>query len=70
MNKDKITTLAQFHEPEAYAVKWEFDGDTHRITYGIQNRCYLDSLTACREYGECIRHSLECSGAFNMENFE
>lgn len=70
MNPDKITTLAMFDEPGAYMVKWQFDGTTHLITYGGQERHYGNDLSAAREYGECIRHALECGGAFNEENFE
>lgn len=34
----------------------------HVIEYGKQRKTFFDDLEACHEFGECVRHSLECEG--------
>ena len=61
--------------PGSYSVTWELldnrdpDGNqTHTITYGLSVKSFSCNLAASREFGECIRHSLECAGIFEEEN--
>lgn len=59
--------LAKFVSQGSYPVRWEFDGANHAITYGERIHVYTNDLTAAHEYGECVRHSLECAG--KLERF-
>lgn len=50
----------------AIPVVWVIDDrGKHRIEYGEQVDNFSDSLQACRKFGEAVRLSLECAGAFN-----
>lgn len=46
-------------------VVWERAGDTHIVTYGKQVSYFGNDMDACHEYGECVRHSLECLSKFD-----
>lgn len=53
-----------------YPVTWEYrylgDGESqHRITYGKEAKETTSDTEAAREFGSCVRHSLECIGAFS-----
>jgi len=53
-----------------HPVKWEYkylgDGEAlHRITYGKQATETTSDTDAAKEFGYCVRHSLECIGAFS-----
>ena len=53
-----------------HPVKWEYryfgDGEAqHRITYGKQSRSFDRDTAAGETFGLCVRHSLECIGAFS-----
>ena len=37
-----------------------------RVTYGLQVSGNLDYAVACRELGECIMHSLACTGELDQ----
>ncbi len=54
--------LVEQEIPDSYAVKWEFDGEDHRISYGMSVRVFTSDINASHEFGECIRHALECAG--------
>ena len=59
-------SLAHFDRGD-HEVNWSKTTDEHgkvtyTITYGQQQTSYQDDLAACREFGECVRHSLECAG--------
>ena len=45
-------------------VVWSRDGPTgrHMVRYGLQAKFYTDDLLAAHEFGECVRHYLECQG--------
>jgi len=57
-------TLARHTTQDSYSVFWQFDGERHFILYGEQVKIFPlgKDIAACREYGECVRHSLECAG--------
>lgn len=59
--------LAEFTTGD-FPVTWELLQGEHVITYGLQVTRYRDDIAASREYGECIRHSLECAGKLDIED--
>jgi len=48
-------------------VVWSVSGRKHKVRYGLQMRIFNDSLTACHEFGECVRHMAECEGKFRED---
>jgi hypothetical protein len=53
----------------AHDVHWLFNGTTHTIQYGCQQHTFTGpdaDLEAARDYGICLRHALECAGAFDI----
>ena len=65
-----MKTIARFdNENKAqfpcYSVTWQFDGDDHQIIYGSHTRVYTNDIKAAHEFGECVRHSLECAGVLD-----
>ena len=59
--------LATFKHANCYPVSWAYNGVQHRITYGTQTRVYYHDIEACHEFGECVRHALECAGKFSNQ---
>ncbi len=56
----------------SFQVMWEawgrkYHGQSHKVTYGYSERTFSCDLAASREYGECVRHALECAGLFDEE---
>lgn len=54
--------LVKFEHTNSYPVTWEFEYPYHLITYGTSKNVYIDDLKAAHEFGESVRHALECAG--------
>ena len=70
-----MTIIAKHETPGSYPVEWVCQGRRHRgqvhtVTYGHSERMFSSDLAASREFGECVRHALECAGIFDEENSE
>ena len=61
MRKSKLPKLTEFTDGD-YSVLWQAGKTRHVITNGLQVKTFNNSLDACHEFGECVRHSLECAG--------
>jgi hypothetical protein len=48
-------------------VTWGRLAGEHIVTYGQQVTKYRCDVAACHEFGECVRHSLECAGKLDIE---
>lgn len=59
--------LAMFIEGD-YPVYWvKYKNGSFKITYGTYIKKYSKSedIECCHDFGECIRHALECKGELN-----
>ena len=55
------TLLAKF-EDGGYNVLWYLKGKRkHVVEYGLQIKEFDNNLEACREFGECVLHSVACT---------
>ena len=58
-------TIATFTDGDT-PVTWSRKRKRHTVHYGKQVTHCTDSLQACHEFGECVRHSLECAGKLDI----
>ena len=70
-----MTIIAKHETPSSYPVTWQCHGRKHRgqvhtVTYGTWERILSCDLAASHEFGECVRHAIECAGIFDEENSE
>lgn len=56
------TLLAKFEDGD-YNVLWYLVGkNKHAVEYGQQIKKFDNNLEACHEFGECVLHSVACTG--------
>lgn len=61
-----LTKWTEGDHPVSWHYRYMGDGKAeHRITYGSQVIKSDSSISAAVEFGYCVRHSLECIGAFS-----
>lgn len=59
-----MRVLTQFRDGD-YDVTWyRYANGSFKVVYGQQIKTFKkrEDVEACHEFGECVRHSLECAG--------
>ena len=63
-----MAVLANHQDLGVAAITWVRRGNLHSVTYGYSVKVTGCDMEACHEFGECVRHSLECAG--KLDNTE